>query len=350
MENNTKERSINYDYMRVLMSFFVMGIHTTPWPDCFINSRILYYGIRAFLFPCNGVFYMISGRFNLFKNFECKKDYINYYINRFVSIVVPYGAVTCLLVLLNIIITRQVCNFNGYIYQCFEAFFSTNATKHFWFVCALIGILASAPFLSKMLKSMKDDELKVLFGVGIVWNIIAIYLVTDLGIGFGISGWFMWGWLFIFFLGYFCERIVNDRNIKLIYGLGILGFIVSVLGAIYLETFQYATDLSVGYIFYTMSCYLFLQRHIVINHRIIEYVLSPVIKYMAKYSFTAYLIHPFVLDNFTKRFVFPGDGVVQYLLSLLITFIASYIVSVAVFNILIRPLQIISARILRRFT
>lgn len=300
MNNSKKRRTIKYDVMRILMSLFVICIHT-PLPDSISGNRLLSNFVMAFLFQCNGIFYMLSGKFNLCKSFDCKKDYIHYYINKFVTILLPYGMVSCLLVLLNVIVSKQYCNMNGYIYQCIEAFFMTNASNHLWFVCALIGILVSVPFLSKMVKAMNDYELKILFFVGIIWNIIAIYLTSDLGFSFRINGWFLWGWIFIFFLGYFCDKIINDKNIKIIYCLGIVGLIISVLGNTYSENFQNAHDLSAGYILFTMSCYLFLERHISIKNELAEKFIS----YIAKYSFLAYMLHYFILNNITAKLYPP---------------------------------------------
>lgn len=341
MNNNTKDRAINYDCMRVLMSFFVICLHAGIASRLSHDNSIVILSnlISTFLVQCNGVFYMISGKFNLCKKFECKKDYINFYINKFISIIVPYGIVSCLLVLCEMIISEQPWNFNGYIYQCYAAFFSTNASSHLWFVCTLIGMLASTPFLSKMASAMKDEELKILFGICIIWNVIAIYLTADLGISFGINGWFFWGWLFIYFLGYFCDRIVCDKNVGIFYCLGIIGFIITVLGMSFLEIFKYSHDLSVGYVLFSMSCYLFMQRHLTIKNETLKKILCPLITYMAKYSFGAYMVHIIVMHG--VEIIFEGLWP-----TIIFTFIFSYLVSILISNIIIKPIQAILVKLI----
>ena len=136
LSKNTRERNVKYEFIRVIMSLFVICIHT-QLPDS-INNKLLVNIILAFLFQCNGIFFMMSGKMHLHKKFETTNDYIKYYINKFVNIIIPYGVVTCILVLLRIIETNQYCNFNGYVYQCYVAFFSTNAQNYLWFVCVLI--------------------------------------------------------------------------------------------------------------------------------------------------------------------------------------------------------------------
>lgn len=338
MKNKVNERAINYDFMRVLMSLFVICLHAGV-AGRISNNRVLTNLFQIFLIQCNGVFYMMSGKFNLCKKFECKKDYINYYINKFIFIIVPYGIVSCLLVLYEMIMSEQPWNLNGYIYQCYGAFFSTNAGTHLWFVCTLIGMLASTPFLAKMVSAMKNEELKILFGVGIIWNIFAIYLTGDIGMWFGFGGWFLWGWIFIYFSGYFCDRIVCDKNVKIFYSLGIIGFIITVLGMSYLETYVYATDLSVGFIFFVMGCYLFMQRHIKINNATLKRIFCPIITYMSRYTFVAYMLHIIVLHGMESKF----EGIIPIVL---LTFIISYLASILISNILIKPIQVILLKVI----
>lgn len=341
MESKGKEREISYDFMRVLMSLFVVCTHAGIASRLSGGNKLLYNFFYVFLIQCNSIFFMLSGRLNLCKKFEDKKDYISYYINKFVTIIIPYGIVTCLLVLVEIIISEQPWNLNAYIYQCYEAFFSTNAGSHLWFVCTLIGLLASTPFLSKMVSTLKDEELRILFVVGIIWNVIAIYLTADLGISFGISGWFLWGWIFVYFSGYFCDRIVCDKNVRIFYCLGIIGYIVTVFGMSFLEIFKYPTDLSVGFILFTMSCYLFMQRHIKINNEKLKKTFCPVISYMAKYSFVAYMVHVVVLHSMESRFE-------NSIPIILLTFIISYLVSILISNLIIKPIQVIMWRLAAR--
>lgn len=339
--NSIKKRFIKYDFMRVLMSLFVICIHAGTASRLSRNNSIaiLSNAISTFLLQCNGIFYMISGTFNLSKKFECKKDYIDYYISKFISIIIPYGIVSCLLVLAEIIVSEQNCNFNGYIYLCFEAFFSTNASSHLWFVCTLIGILIGTPFLAKLLSAMTDEEIKIMFGVGIIWNFIAIYLMADMGMKFGFNGWFLWGWIFVYFGGYFCDRVINDQNAKIIYGLGIGGFIITVFGMSYLEIFMYPTDLSVGFIFFVMSSYVFMQRQPKIKNESLKKVLCPIISYMAKYSFVAYMVHIIVLHQLESMY----EGLIPIIL---LTFIFSYMISILVSNVLIKPIQVMVLKIM----
>ena len=93
----TKQRSFNYDVMRILMSIFVIAVHT-PLPGKLSNSFVVWYALSCLYMQCNGVFFMISGRFNLMKAFQSKEDYIRYYKSKFVTIFVPFCLATAVIV------------------------------------------------------------------------------------------------------------------------------------------------------------------------------------------------------------------------------------------------------------
>ena len=324
-----KERLINYDCMRLLMSFLVMGIHT-PFPQWINNNQLLYNLVICFFFQCNGVFFMLSGSFCLSKNFKCKQDYIDYYVSKFINIFIPYCIATGIIVFSE----KQFSNINQYISKYIEAFYVTNNTNILWFMNWLIDMLVSAPFLAKMLVNMRNFELKILFKVGIVWNFISYYLTENFGTTFPFFGWFLSLWLFVFILGYVSDRIINDTNIKIIYCLGIVGFIITVLGLTYLEIFVQSTSVSVGYIFFTMSCYLFIKRTFNVNNSHLKKIIS----FLAQHSFFAYMIHIIVLNQ-CRKYITPENGIIQWILCVVLDFIGSYLLSILLSYILIRPFQ-----------
>lgn len=331
-----KKRAVRYDLMRILMSLFVICIHAT-FPFSISGNKLLNNSIRTFLFMCNGVFFMISGKFNLKKNFESKLDYYNYYTDKFINIILPYGIISCILVK----IVDKPHGIRNLFYASVRAFFSTNGQNHLWFMCCLIGMLVSAPFLAKMLNSMEKFELKLLFSIGIIWSVFAVYLTSDLGISFAISSFFLWGWIFYFWLGYFTERVVDDGNIKIFYGLGILGYIFTIWGETYLTTFVNPTDLSAGFMFFTLACYLFMERHMEVTNEVVKRCIS----FLGKYSFLAYMVHYAILKEFVEVYINSQTRLLNYVVCVGLTFVLSYLISIIVSNILIRPIQFIFKKI-----
>lgn len=74
-----KKREVKYDFMRVLMSLLVVCCHAS-FPLRISDNSLLNNAVRTFLAMCNGIFFMLSGKFNLKKKFESKSDYYNYYV------------------------------------------------------------------------------------------------------------------------------------------------------------------------------------------------------------------------------------------------------------------------------
>lgn len=337
-----KKREVKYDFMRVLMSLLVVCCHAS-FPLRISDNILLNNAVRTFLAMCNGIFFMLSGKFNLNKKFENKLDYYTYYTNKFINIIVPYGIISCILVK---IVDKPQGGYKSFVYSCICAFFSTNSQNHFWFMCCLIGMLVSAPFLAKMLNSMKKFELKLLFSIGIIWSVLAIYLTTDLGISFAITSFFLWGWIFFFWLGYFTEKVVDDRNIEFFYIAGISGYIVTVWGKTYLATFVNANDLSAGFIFFTIASYLFLERHMEVKSELVQKIIG----YLGKYSFLAYMVHYVILKEFVERAIDSQARLLNYIMSVVITFCLSYLVSIILFNIVIRPVQFVLKKLRNRIS
>lgn len=128
----------------MICMFFVISIHTDR---SFIKNSVATTLFNTILCSCNGIFYMISGRFNLSKTFQGSSDYKIYYERKMVSILFPYVFVTGLLNLWNIYNNHAWNGIVPWIKTSYESFMYTNASIHLWFMYPLIGMLISAPFL-----------------------------------------------------------------------------------------------------------------------------------------------------------------------------------------------------------
>lgn len=329
-----KERLANYDLMRVLMSFYVVCVHITL-PSFVAGNMLLNNIFRTFVLQCDIVFFMLSGKFNLNKKFEEKKDYVDFYISRFINVLLPYVIVSSLITIENLVSNEHCYNIKVWVYSSIKALVDTNADTYMWFMCALIGLIIGAPFLSKMLHSMKDFEVKILFVVCMVWSVVSIYVFKNNGFIFRINNFFLSGWVFSFVLGGCLHRIVNEKNIKKFYMAGIIGFIVTVLGMTYLETFKNPNDLSACFVLFGIASFLFMEKHFCIKSKVINKCIIEV----AKYSFYAYMIHMFIYSKYTGDLFVEENGLGQYLMTVIITFVLAYVVGFLLENILIKPLQ-----------
>ena len=163
-------------------------------------------------------------------NLKNKNGYRTYYLKKMIYILFPYILVTCILSLWEMINNQYTITFLFFIKHTYSSFMTANANIHLWFMYPLLGMLLSAPFLAKMLNHMEDREIKLLFAIGIIWGVVSIYFTWDIGFGFSYLGWILSGWMMHFFAGYFCERIINEKNRKILYIVGAIGFVITVLG------------------------------------------------------------------------------------------------------------------------
>lgn len=187
-----------------------------------------------------------------------------------------------------------------------------------------------------MVQNMSNQELNLLFVIGLLWNAAFIYLCIDLGIGFAYNNWFFSGWIIYFFAGYYCARIVNGTNKKWIYCLGAGGFAVTVLGRWLIpDNYQYSTDLAPAFLLFTIAVYTFFEREIVIRN---DY-LKKVIKFMTKHSFLVYMLHWHVLHKITPLIVAGKTTVLEWIACVLVTLVISVLLSVFLDMAVIYPVQ-----------
>ena len=178
----SRERDVRYDVIRVVAMMFVIAVHVNPKP---FNSIPWFKDVFDYIiYTCNGMFFMLSGLFNMKRDFSGKEDYKTYYQKKFISIFLPYVVMTFLLYGYDYYQSGRVFELRLYIEETINQFTALNSEQHLWFMYSMIGLLMSAPFLSKMLHAMSDWEVKLLFWLSIGWNAVSIYLINDLGWNF----------------------------------------------------------------------------------------------------------------------------------------------------------------------
>ena len=212
----SRGRDVRYDVIRVVAMFFVIAVHVNPKP---FNSMPWFKDVFDYvIYTCNGMFFMLSGFFNMKKELSTKEDYGFYYKKKFISILLPYVVMTFLLYGYDYHQSGRVFDLRMFVEETINQFTALNSEQHLWFMYSLIGLVMSAPFFGKMLHAMSDWEVKLLFWLSIGWNAVSIYLINDLGWNFHYGKWLMASWTIYFFLGYFHNRIINEKN-KKIYGI-----------------------------------------------------------------------------------------------------------------------------------
>ncbi len=325
-------RDVRYDVIRVVAMMFVIAVHVNPKP---FNSFPWFKDVFDYIiYTCNGMFFMLSGLFNMKKCPSTKDEYSVYYKKKFLSIFLPYVVMTFLLYGYDFYQSGRAFKLGLYIEETINQFTALNSEQHLWFMYSLIGLLMSAPFLAKMLHAMSDWEVKLLFGLSIGWNVVSIYLINDLGWNFHYGKWIMASWTIYFFLGHFHDRIVNENNKKIWYLLGLAGFFVTVLWQYVLPVENHSDkDFAPAYILFVIGMYTFLLYEVKIPWKGVQNVIA----FFAKHSFTVYMIHYLVLEVIGQRFYTVYSAKVGFILTYAVCFAVSMTAAV-IFDVLMDKL------------
>lgn len=85
-EGRTQYRLFEYDFIRVVAMVFVIAVHALVVIDFADKFSLFYFNVmQAVFFSCNGIFFMISGRFAL----TSRQSYAQYYYKKLITIGMP---------------------------------------------------------------------------------------------------------------------------------------------------------------------------------------------------------------------------------------------------------------------
>lgn len=319
----SKTRDISCDFARVFALMMVIFFHTRnkPW-----EGNLFWESVITTLITSNGLFFMLSGKFNLKKEFNTKKDYAVFYKKRIIDILMPYVVVSMVLSYWNLKDEGIWITPKGYIMTAIQDIFSGNMNYHMWFMYFLIGYIVSTPFLSKMVHAMENWELHIAFGIGVLWQIASVYVAPIRNIGFGYTGWILYGWALYYFAGYYLDRVMDEKNEKYLYIVGALSYLVTVIGLIVLRgEFPGKHDYSILFVIFCMSVFWFIQKHVKVNNHVVQSVIC----FVAKHSFVMYLIH-YNVRWLANPFVEGMGTVSEFVTRVILTFVFSLAIAFVV--------------------
>lgn len=338
-----KERSYNLDLMRVFLGISVIAVHSFHYFG--IENDLIDSMFRILLITCDGLFYMISGYFNLEKEFKNSEDIIKYYKNKFVTVFFPFLAFVFVWTIWDYIHTVGSIDVPGILLTYYREIIDTGANGHMWFMYPMFGLLLSTPFLSKAFHSMDEKELKILWRLAIGINIIAYYFCYDLDFDFSMGCWLLEVWTIYYFAGYYYRHvIVKEKKIKWII-LAVIGYAFTVMGVNgllpFFEVFYGATDIQPMYTFLCIGCFMFWDQVVKVRSG----MFAKVVMFLAKNNYMVYLFHTRGIEyvvrklSITEANILSGFLVVigAYLISLLLAFIA---------NLCLKPIQSLLNKIL----
>lgn len=337
MKDSDKKRLFEYDMVRVVAMLFVISVHALIVIDFSSSISLLYFQIvQAIFFTCNGMFFMLSGKFAL----TAKGDYARYYWGKFHSIVIPmliyflirtvfeYPNTLCLD---NLMIKTYLSNLSG-------GFSSTE----YWFLFTLVGNLVLAPLLAKAFTAWGKLEHTLFICFGIAYH----GLLTVLGIfNFPFSYSFLFsGWSFYFYLGYSADKLFETRRSHTLLTIGGFLCLTVIVLLKYMGIVLYIHDLSPLFTVVTLAAFFAIRElgEQIKKSKSLSFLVS-LISFLSKYTFSVYLVHMMVLNTILKYYLLNGgQSILHHWMILITTFIGSFLVAFVIDNIVVRTIQNIS--------
>ena len=337
MENKKEGRIFQYDLMRFLFMLMVLGVHVLSVSKQFseeYNTTWIITTIFTDLFLiCNPLFFMLSGRFNLKKEFNTKEDYKKFYIKRIATLLVPF-----LIFSIVIYIYRNFDNLS--IIDFAKGLLAGNIEGTYWFVYTVLGIIIFSPFFSKMLKSMNLFDKKLFFVISFCVNtfitVFAVFKIPNI-ITFEIVGLVHWN--FYYLMGEYIEEIFSTRKSrKIIILIGLLAFALQFILRCTIKTGYRLSDPSPLLTLQALALYFLVLEFVKVKNEKVKNVIS----YFSKYSYIFYLLHMTVInfvDNFFNMHINAGLNLVFALCIFIISFIITMCIAIVAEKFVINPIQ-----------
>lgn len=333
-----EKRIFKYDLMRVIFMLMVLATHTlnifivfsTPYNTTWTIRRIL---VDIFM-VCNPLFFMLSGKFNLNKEFKDSNDYKKFYYKKSISILLPFLIISMIIYIIHFHNSLSIKNF-------ISLFISNQIEGTFWFVYFLIGILTFSPFFSKMLKNMNLFEKKLfLLLVFLANTFITVLALFKIKLAFTLFMFGIVAWHMYYFAGYIIEDVFKTRKSRIILMVGaIISYVLQFLIRRFMDDSGYRlTDPFPLLTIETFGVYFFILEFVNIKNLKLQKIIS----YISNYSYVFYLLHMLVLNYVIKLFDLNISSLYNAILAIpifLITFLVTLILSIMSSKFIFNPLQ-----------
>lgn len=344
-----KKRIVYLDYLRLIASLAVIGIHVAGKGTYILGNEIssnpkifvMAATIDSFLRFAVPIFFMISGAIVFSKS---EMNLRGFYKQRAKRIIIPL----IFWALFYSFVFNRGLSFQEHIKNMLLG----NAFYHLWFLYAVIGIYLVAPVFYAFLKqsNKKDIELLLLisFIINTVLPIISSKYWVQLGESFNFN--YLSGSIFYFILGYYLVNYdfkwLNKVPVAiccyLITSIIIAGCTVRASLQQGMHVTFYINTLWTLVIIQSTSLFVLVKK-LYLNSKKLPSVLGEVVNSLGNYFMGVYLIHAFVLEIYQRIWVvnYQTVNVVVYGIHLLFGGIFVYLGSLVLIK-LIRQVPILN--------
>lgn len=284
-------RIFKYDFIRVVGMILICILNI----NALIGSNTLLSSItKTICISAVGLFFMLSGKFNLNKNFEHKHDYCDFYSKRIIFLLIPFMLVL-LLYVYNISLKQSL----GKV-ALIELIFNNQIHNSFLFMFYLFTYLFTAPFLGIMNNNMNKQDKKVFFIIFVIIDLLLMLQnITGFHSSFDKGAFPLMNYCFYFLLGAMIDDVFASdklKNITIIL-LPIIILIKIIIHCYYPDSVV-LTGLNPLFTFEIIGMYFLLIK---ISEKMHKHLKS-IINGLSKHSFTFYLINPLLINLLSKYF------------------------------------------------
>ena len=310
MSEVKNNREIYLDFLRVFASIAVIFLHVAAqnWYDVRLdtfewNTFNIYDSLVRWAVP---IFVMMSGVLFLNKDKPIKEIYKKNILH--IAIAFVFWSVTYSLI--------YHFQFNTSLKQFVLT--TIKGQGHMWYLLMIIGIYMIVPFLKMIVdneKYMKYFLILALIFAFIVPQGISIISIRykELGAAFNnviknLNLHLVMGYSFYFILGYYLNKIkLSKTTNRIIYGLGILGFISTAVFTYFVSRWSNTYN-ALFYEYFSVTVLLesiaifVLIKNIFVKHSISEKTKNFIYK-LSKYSFGIYLVHMLIVTELKEFWI-----------------------------------------------
>lgn len=271
---------------------------------------------------------MMSGRFALTSH----QPYVWYYYKKLITIGLP----VLLFFLLRTVYIASQTEANHIFKQYLLNLVGALGNTEYWFLYVLIGNLIIAPLIGKAFCQFSKGECVLFLGLGLFYN-LCVTIFSIVNIDFQYS-YLFGGWIFYFYLGYCVEKLfVHKKHLQFLWIASSICLFITVFLK-YRGITIFIHDQSPLFTVFTMGVYMGLRTIGTLNF---PDGVKTVVRFLAKHSFSVYLIHMMVLETVIP--IFPAMlGTTSVLRHVGITFlvlVVSVVLSVIVDHLFLFPLS-----------
>lgn len=321
-----KEKIVSYSLLRVLACFSVIWHHmmNNKYGDIFdVSQRNVFIVIDNLLLCCNGLFFMLSGKFAL-ENYD--GNIKRFYKNKLKKIGLP------ILIASFYFYVRKygIALSSNYALSFGKEFVGNSIVSYFWFVYTLIGFYLFVPFFSKMVMNLSNST-RMLFLLINTSYIILINLGQIFEFPVSLNGYPFFKWMTYCFLGYLIDNIkISKKYEVLIIWLGIISVVISNYMMLFFPGKNPSIyDFCLSRILMCGALYIFITRYF--NN--IPNKMKSGFLFVGKYTFFIYIVHgvseSIVLQNL-YAYVNVGNVVIATFLASVVSLAISLVISIII--------------------